>query len=112
MKRAITFQVRRSLVEYVDSELADMDTSVFYQRIFVLAKNCRLTPEQSEAGTATAVPEGGDQGELGEGENQSPGLEFGEDTLVAASESQSKMTTPSIVNRSSVEVPGEEKDTT
>ncbi|KAH8345704.1 hypothetical protein KR067_001601 [Drosophila pandora] len=112
MKRPITFQVRRSLVEYVDSELADMDTSVFYQRIFVLAKNCRLTPEQSEAGTATAVPEGGDQGELGEGENQSPGLEFGEDTLVAASESQSKMTTPSIVNRSSVEVPGEEKDTT
>jgi len=44
LKRPITFQVRKSLVEYVDMELADMDTSVFYQRIFILAKNCHLTP--------------------------------------------------------------------
>lgn len=112
MKRPITFQVRRSLVDYVDNELADMDTSVFYQRIFVLAKNCSLTPEPSEAETTTAVPETGDQGELGEVENQSPGLEFGEDTLIVVSESQSKITSPSILNRSSAEAPEEEKDTT
>ncbi|XP_017058860.1 uncharacterized protein LOC108099743 [Drosophila ficusphila] len=48
MKRPITFQVRKSLVEYVDMELADMDTSVFYQRIFILAKNCHLTPQETE----------------------------------------------------------------
>ncbi|XP_016964977.1 uncharacterized protein LOC108034559 [Drosophila biarmipes] len=48
LKRPITFQVRKSLVEYVDMELADMDTSVFYQRIFILAKNCHLTPVESE----------------------------------------------------------------
>ncbi|EDV50275.1 uncharacterized protein LOC6546480 [Drosophila erecta] len=47
LKRPITFQVRKSLVEYVDMELADMDTSVFYQRIFILAKNCHLTPVAS-----------------------------------------------------------------
>ncbi|XP_016982994.1 uncharacterized protein LOC108047359 [Drosophila rhopaloa] len=47
MKRPVTFQVRKSLVEYVDMELADMDTAVFYQRIFILAKNCHLTPVES-----------------------------------------------------------------
>lgn len=51
MKRPVTFQVRKSLVEYVDMELADMETSVFYQRIFILAKNAHLTPEESEAET-------------------------------------------------------------
>ncbi|EDW33147.1 GL24625 [Drosophila persimilis] len=45
MKRAAIFQVRKSLVEYVDVELADMETSVFYQRIFILAKNGCLEPE-------------------------------------------------------------------
>ncbi|EDW50171.1 uncharacterized protein LOC6610454 [Drosophila sechellia] len=48
LKRPTTFQVRKSLVEYVDMELADMDTSVFYQRIFILAKNCHLTPVESK----------------------------------------------------------------
>ncbi|XP_039488871.1 uncharacterized protein LOC120450115 [Drosophila santomea] len=48
LKRPTTFQVRKSLVEYVDMELADMDTSVFYQRIFILAKNCHLTPVLSQ----------------------------------------------------------------
>ncbi|XP_001354032.3 uncharacterized protein [Drosophila pseudoobscura] len=45
MKRAAIFQVRKSLVEYVDVELTDMETSVFYQRIFILAKNGCLEPE-------------------------------------------------------------------
>ncbi|KAH8418225.1 hypothetical protein KR222_001481, partial [Zaprionus bogoriensis] len=39
LKRPIVFQVRKSLVEYVDEELLAMNTSVFYQRIFILAKN-------------------------------------------------------------------------
>lgn len=39
LKRPLVFQVRKSLVEYVDEELLSMDTSVFYQRIFILAKN-------------------------------------------------------------------------
>ncbi|XP_064552514.1 uncharacterized protein LOC135438215 [Drosophila montana] len=39
LKRPLVFQVRKSLVEYVDDELLAMDTSVFYQRIFILAKN-------------------------------------------------------------------------
>lgn len=39
MKRPLLFQVRKSLVEYVDDELLAMNTSVFYQRIFILAKN-------------------------------------------------------------------------
>lgn len=39
MKRPLLFQVRKSLVEYVDEELLSMNTSVFYQRIFILAKN-------------------------------------------------------------------------
>lgn len=39
MKRPLLFQVRKSLVEYVDDELLEMSTSVFYQRIFILAKN-------------------------------------------------------------------------
>jgi len=39
LKRPLLFQVRKSLVEYVDEELLKMNTSVFYQRIFILAKN-------------------------------------------------------------------------
>lgn len=39
MKRPMVFQVRKSLVEYLDEELLNMNTSVFYQRIFILAKN-------------------------------------------------------------------------
>ncbi|KAI8039448.1 uncharacterized protein LOC128259017 [Drosophila gunungcola] len=48
LKRPVSFQVRKSLVDYVDMELADMETAVFYQRIFILAKNCHLTPVESE----------------------------------------------------------------
>ncbi|XP_017064611.1 uncharacterized protein LOC108103594 [Drosophila eugracilis] len=55
LKRPIPFQVRKSLVEYVDMELADMDTSVFYQRIYILAKNCHLTPVESEEELPTEV---------------------------------------------------------
>ncbi|KAH8296552.1 hypothetical protein KR054_007848, partial [Drosophila jambulina] len=51
MKRPSTFQVRKSLVEFVDAELLDMDTSVFYQRIFILAKNVDLTTEEAEVET-------------------------------------------------------------
>ncbi|KAH8316952.1 hypothetical protein KR074_008896 [Drosophila pseudoananassae] len=112
MKRPITFQVRRSLVECVDMELADMETSVFYQRIFILAKNCRLTPPQSESGPAAPVPDAGDQGEVGVGEISAPGVEFGEDPVLIPSDSPSKTTTASNMNRSSVEVPVEEKDAT
>ncbi|EDW18311.2 uncharacterized protein Dmoj_GI12157, partial [Drosophila mojavensis] len=39
LKRPFVFQVRKSLVEYVDENLLKMSTSVFYQRIFILAKN-------------------------------------------------------------------------
>ncbi|XP_002007836.2 uncharacterized protein LOC6582127 [Drosophila mojavensis] len=39
LKRPFVFQVRKSLVEYVDEDLLSMNTSVFYQRIFILAKN-------------------------------------------------------------------------
>ncbi|TDG47181.1 hypothetical protein AWZ03_006446 [Drosophila navojoa] len=39
LKRPLVFQVRKSLVEYVDEKLLKMNTSVFYQRIFILAKN-------------------------------------------------------------------------
>ncbi|XP_030372981.1 uncharacterized protein LOC115622970 isoform X2 [Scaptodrosophila lebanonensis] len=42
LKREKGFTVRKSLVDYVDEELQDMETSVFYQRIYVLAKNAPL----------------------------------------------------------------------
>ncbi|XP_022212449.2 uncharacterized protein LOC111067587 [Drosophila obscura] len=59
MKRTGTFQVRKSLVEYVDAELTEMQTSVFYQRIFILAKNGCLEPEpepEPEVPTAGQEP--------------------------------------------------------
>lgn len=48
MTRPLLFQVRKSLVEYVDEELLAMNTSVFYQRIFILAKNVE-PPRMSQA---------------------------------------------------------------
>lgn len=52
MKRPILFQVRKSLVEYVDEEFLAMNTSVFYQRIFILAKNVE-PPRTSQVQLAT-----------------------------------------------------------
>lgn len=49
MKRSLLFQVRKSLVEYVDEELLRMSTSVFYQRIFILAKNVEPPRQSAEA---------------------------------------------------------------
>ncbi|KAH8234631.1 hypothetical protein KR032_000986, partial [Drosophila birchii] len=79
MKRPITFQVRKSLVEYVDIELAEMDTSVFYQRIFILAKNAHLTPEETEA-EGEAEPAQVDQSEAVS--VAQPTLEFKEDLII------------------------------
>lgn len=54
LKRPLIFQVRKSLVEYVDEELLKMSTSVFYQRIFILAKN--VDPARESATKAQAAP--------------------------------------------------------
>ncbi|XP_017016146.2 uncharacterized protein [Drosophila takahashii] len=93
LKRPITFQVRKSLVEYVNMELADMDTSVFYQRIFILAKNCHLTPVESEEELpAEGVPVQADQLEPeppAEGEH----LHFTEDAILENDENDSPTTT-------------------
>ncbi|KAH8365612.1 hypothetical protein KR093_002734, partial [Drosophila rubida] len=70
LKRPLIFQVRKPLVEYVDEELLEMSTSVFYQRIFILAKNVERERESmntaqtlasfaanaANAGAATANP--------------------------------------------------------
>lgn len=58
LKRPLIFQVRKSLVEYVDEELLKMNTSVFYQRIFILAKNVDPLRESAMAAQTapTAVP--------------------------------------------------------
>ncbi|XP_060657358.1 LOW QUALITY PROTEIN: uncharacterized protein LOC132792129 [Drosophila nasuta] len=53
LKRPLIFQVRKSLVEYVDDELLDMKTSVFYQRIFILAKNVERERESNQTTQAT-----------------------------------------------------------
>jgi len=70
LKRPLIFQVRKSLVEYVDEELLRMNTSVFYQRIFILAKNldplresallaqaARASDKRLSTGTANSNPE-------------------------------------------------------
>ncbi|XP_016933547.2 uncharacterized protein [Drosophila suzukii] len=98
LKRPITFQVRKSLVEYVDMELADMDTSVFYQRIFILAKNCHLTPVESEEEVPAEVqvpveqaePEPGDPGDS---------LHFTEDAVLENEENDSPTTTATDATR-------------
>ncbi|KAM8710533.1 hypothetical protein ACLKA7_017192 [Drosophila subpalustris] len=54
LKRTLIFQVRKSLVEYVDEELLKMHTSVFYQRIFILAKN--VDPARESAIKVQAAP--------------------------------------------------------
>ncbi|EDV96828.1 uncharacterized protein LOC6557160 [Drosophila grimshawi] len=53
LKRPQVFQVRKSLVEYVDDELFGMNTSVFYQRIFILSKNVELKRESLVNPTVT-----------------------------------------------------------
>eukprot|EP00099_Drosophila_melanogaster_P020693 NP_647699.1 uncharacterized protein Dmel_CG15878 [Drosophila melanogaster] len=89
LKRPITFQVRKSLVEYVDMELADMDTSVFYQRIFILAKNCHLTPVVSnEELLADAVVEQAEP----EPDEAAP-IQFMEDVIFDNTETESPMNT-------------------
>ncbi|KAH8262076.1 hypothetical protein KR038_002541, partial [Drosophila bunnanda] len=79
MKRPFTFQVRKSLVEYVDAELTEMDTSVFYQRIFILAKNAHLTPEEAEV-EMEPEPAQADQSEAVP--VAQPTLEFKEDMII------------------------------
>ncbi|KAH8379956.1 hypothetical protein KR009_008221 [Drosophila setifemur] len=96
MKRPLTFQVRRSLVEYVDMELADMDTSVFYQRIFILAKNMRLTPEEVEVEVVPEVPTTEpeapppDQVEEAAAEPVEQGVEFVTELLIEDDEENTK----------------------
>ncbi|KAH8278228.1 hypothetical protein KR044_002921, partial [Drosophila immigrans] len=63
LKRPLIFQVRKSLVEYVDEELLEMNTSVFYQRIFILAKNVErerdsVLPAPNAAAAAPAQGDG------------------------------------------------------
>ncbi|EDW78747.1 uncharacterized protein Dwil_GK12597 [Drosophila willistoni] len=54
LKRPTIFHLRKSLVDYVDEDLRDMETSVFYQRIFILAKN--IHPGQRQVNPQAAVP--------------------------------------------------------
>ncbi|XP_068142335.1 uncharacterized protein [Drosophila tropicalis] len=54
LKRPTIFHLRKSLVDYVDEDLHEMETSVFYQRIFILAKN--IHPGQRQVNTLAAVP--------------------------------------------------------
>ncbi|XP_017022795.1 uncharacterized protein [Drosophila kikkawai] len=107
MKRPIAFQVRKSLVEYVDMELAEMDTSVFYQRIFILAKNAHLTPEETEP-ESEPEPAQVDQSEAVP--LTQPTLEFKEDMIIPMddvslsteeAEEEASLELPSEVNRTS-----------
>ncbi|XP_017840941.1 uncharacterized protein LOC108598722 [Drosophila busckii] len=56
-KRPNVFKVRKSLVDYVDEELQEMETSVFYQRVFIFAKNVDLEAVEAEKAAALAVTE-------------------------------------------------------
>ncbi|KAH8373994.1 hypothetical protein KR200_009579, partial [Drosophila serrata] len=102
MKRPFTFQVRKSLVEYVDIELADMDTSVFYQRIFILAKNAHLTPEETEP-EVEPEPVQADQSEGVS--TVHPTLEFKEDMIIPMDDVS--LSQEEAEEEASVEVPSE-----
>ncbi|SPP87639.1 uncharacterized protein LOC117589157 [Drosophila guanche] len=65
LKRTGTFHVRKSLVEYVDAELTEMQTSVFYQRIFILAKNgCLERDVEAEPAAGQEPPSTGGVSEV------------------------------------------------
>ncbi|KAH8272379.1 hypothetical protein KR018_001093 [Drosophila ironensis] len=117
LKRHVGFTVRKSLVDYVDKELQDMDTSVFYQRIFILAKNCRLTPVPSVADRTRASQMPAATADQGRSEGD-PNTELGDETFPATSDGTQSRNTSEVLTRTfrfdedegDVEEAGEEEE--